>query len=185
LDGHLTPTSGPDQLINEDYFSLTLGLSDAMISAIEKVQYKVVARLLERGEDPSAEDHNGWCVFHYAVRADSKRVMRQLLGSEKVKSNKGVLEQKNRDGATPLHFASSMGFIAMAKLLLNAGVDKNAVDNHNRSPLFVAVESNKFDIFELLSDQEAECIPFKPDRFKRMRNDFLNRKSISVKTKKS
>lgn len=168
----------------EDAISYPSGLSDAIISAVRNKDSKAVASLLERGANPLAKDDNGWCAFHYAVRADSKRVMRELIQCKKVINNPEGVDQKTNNGATPLHFASSTGMKTMAKELLNAGADKNAVDNHNRSPLFVAVEKNRIDMVELLLDHRAISTPSPPSRFKEMQNTISNRKKILAKAKK-
>jgi ankyrin repeat protein len=173
-----------DRLLDDDAVSHTSALSIAMISAIKKHQDEEVATLLENGEDPWAKDGSEWCAFHYAVRADSKKVMRKLLSSEKVKGREGVLEQRNKDGATPLHFASSTGMIKMAKALLDAGADKDAVDHHNRSPLFVAVHHYKRDMVELLWNHKATLTPSKPDRFNTMHNTLVTLQNIRGKTNK-
>jgi ankyrin repeat protein len=173
-----------DRLLDDDAVSHTSALSIAMISAIEKRQHEEVKRLVESGEDPWAKDGSEWCAFHHAVRAGSERVMRQLLHSKKVKGREGVLEQRNKDGATPLHFASSTGMIKMAKALLDAGADKDAVDRHNRSPIFVAVHHIKYDMVELLWNHGASFTPSRPDRFKSMEPTLLTRKNIVGKTKK-
>ncbi|RDL41277.1 uncharacterized protein BP5553_01256 [Venustampulla echinocandica] len=171
-------------LIDEESDSDTSGLSGAIITAIENKESRVVAQLLANGEDPLAKDDNGWCAFHYAVRADSKKVMRELLRSKKVQRDIEGVDRRNKSGATPLHFASSIGRKSMARELLNAKADKNAVDNHNRSPLFVAVEGKHIGIVELLLDEGAKFEPSTPVRFKQMRNTINNNKSIMAKAQK-
>ena len=132
--------------------------SAALISAIEEKNYKTVAGLLKSGTSPLAKDDSGWCVFHYAVRANSKTVMRELLASKKVIDSKGFdIKDNNRD--TALHFASLLGMKAMAKELIKAGCNKDAENNGGHSPLSIAVSKKQVGMVEILLEHKAECIP--------------------------
>lgn len=159
-------------------------LSGAIIAAIKSKESRVVAKLLDNGEDPLAKGDNGWSALHYAVRADSKRVMRELLRWMKLKGDKGGIDRRDQNGATPFHYASSIGNRSMAKELLAANADKDAVDDHNRSPLFVAVEGKHIGVVELLLDAKANFEPYVPVRFKQMRNTIMNNKLIMAQTSK-
>jgi len=173
---HLASNWNMDLLVYEEVVAESSGLSAAVISAIEGKNYKIIAGLLRSGIDPLAKDDNGWCVFHYAVRAGSKTVMRELLDSEKVKDNKGF-DLRDIHGDTALHFASFLGMDVMAKELLRAGCNKDAVNNNGHSPLSIAVNKKKFGIVDVLLDYKAECIPSNPDKLRKIRNDIKYLKS--------
>ncbi len=147
------------------------GLSVAIIKAIERKDYKIVARLLKSGENPLAKDDSGWCAFHYAVRADSKTVIRELLDSKAVKDNKGY-DISNINGDTALHFASLLGKRAMAKELLKAGANENALNHSGHSPLSIAVEKKQDCIVEVLLQCKAQCIPPNPEKLRKIRNNI-------------
>jgi len=149
----------------EEVVSESSGLSVAIISAINEKNCKMVAELLKSGEDPLAKGGSGWCVFHYAVRADSKTVMRELLKSKKVKENRGF-NIRDTHGDTALHFAALLGMKKMARELLIAGSDRNALNNSGYSPLSVAVKEKETSIVEVLLDYKAECIPPNPKKLK-------------------
>jgi hypothetical protein len=149
----------------EELASQSSGLSVAIISAINEKNCKMVAELLKSGEDPLAKGDSGWCVFHYALRADSKTVMRELLKSKKVKDNRGF-DIRDIHGGTALHFAALLGMKKMARELLIAGSDRNALNNSGYSPLSVAVKEKEAGIVEVLLDYKAECIPPNPKRLK-------------------
>ena len=121
--------------------------------------------------DPLAKDDSGWCVFHYAVRAGSKTVMRELLDSKKVKDSRGF-DIRDIHGDTALHFASLLGMKAMAKELLKAGCNKDAVNNGGHSPLSIAVNKKQAGIVEVLLDYKAECIPSNTDKLRKIRNEI-------------
>lgn len=173
---HLASNWDMDLLAYEEVVVESSGLSAAVISAIEGKNYKIIAGLLKSGINPLAKDDSGWGVFHYAVRAGSKTVMRELLDSKKVKDNKGF-DFRDIHGDTALHFASFLGMEAMAKELLRAGCNKDAVNNNGHSPLSIAVNRKQVGIVKVLLDYNAECIPSNPDKLRKIRNDIKYLKS--------
>jgi hypothetical protein len=175
-----------ESFLNENPVSASnaSGLSRTMIFAIQKKDKSTVRKLLESGLDPLTGDHDGWCALHHTVRADSKRVMRELFDSSKLKGNPKGLNQKDKNGATALQYAASIGRKSMVKELLSAGTDKDAVDNHGRSPLFMALEGNHVEIVELLLDHKVKVTPQLPPRFKEMQNAIIFRKRMEAKKKK-
>lgn len=170
--------------MDKEFFTDT-GLSCTLIFAIQKKDRAAVKTLLDRGDDPLAEDANGWRALHYAVRADSKRVMRELLAFEKIKNTEGVIDWKNKNGATALHFAASIGRKTMAYELLEAKADKDAPDCHGRSPLLMAVEGNHLSVVELLLDRGAKVPKNLPKRFGEMQAAINYEKRMAAKRKKS
>ncbi|KAH7327544.1 ankyrin repeat-containing domain protein [Rhexocercosporidium sp. MPI-PUGE-AT-0058] len=155
----------------EEVAAKSSGLSPAIISAIEGKNYKIVAGLLKNGTDPLAKDDSGWCVFHYAVRAGSKTVMRELLDSKRVKGSRGF-DISDNNGDTALHFASLLGMKPMAKELLKAGCSKNALNHGGHSPLSIAVNKKQVGTVEILLEYNAECIPPNPDKLRKIRNEI-------------
>lgn len=155
----------------EEVVAESSGLSAALISAIEEKNYKTVAGLLKSGMSPLAKDDSGWCVFHYAVRAGSKTVMRELLASKKVIDGKGF-DLADNNGDTALHFASLLGMKAMAKELIKAGCNKDALNNGGHSPLSIAVNKKQVGIVEILLESKAKCIPPSPDKLRKITNEI-------------
>jgi ankyrin repeat protein len=159
-------------------------LSHDLVLTIQKKDRSGVRSLLECGIDPLAQDSDGRCGLHHAVRAGSKRVLRELLGSAEVKRNAKGIDAKDKTGATSLHHAASFGETGLAKELLQAGADKDALDNHDRSPLFMAVQGNHKDIVELLLDRKAKVTPNLPRRFKEMQSAINFRRRMEAKKAK-
>jgi ankyrin repeat protein len=54
-----------------------------------------------------------------------------------------------------LHYCAGYGFVELVGLLLERGADVNAVDDENRTPLQVAIESDQHEIANLLRDEGA------------------------------
>jgi len=161
------------------------GLAPDFILAIQKKDRRNVQELLKCGVDLLEEDADGRCGLHYAVKANSKRVMRELLGSDNLKENPKGIDRRDRNGATSLHFAASIGEKAMAEELLQKDADKNAVDRYGRSPLLMAIEGNHEKLVELLLDHKAEIPESPPKRFKDMQTAISYRKRMEAKKKRS
>ena len=59
-------------------------------------------------------------------------------------------DEGDEDGSTPLHHASSMGFVVGVELLLRTGANKNELDAAGRTPLYLAVANQQMDVVDLL-----------------------------------
>jgi len=59
-------------------------------------------------------------------------------------------DEGDEDGRTPLHHASSMGFVVGVELLLRTGANKNELDSTGKTPLYLAVSNEQKDVVELL-----------------------------------
>ncbi|RYP58505.1 hypothetical protein DL769_008934 [Monosporascus sp. CRB-8-3] len=183
-------TSKPDEDDDEDKFfqkasmdqhslSDTSRFSYTLKHSINKKDVENIRKLLVLGEDPSAQDGDGWCALHYAARTYSKEVIHILLSSDKIKDTAESTDKRNNTGATPLHFAASIGNIAMVKELLETGADKDAADNYKRSPLFMAAEGNHEQIVEILLERKAMATPYPSKRFKEIQTALKFRRRIS------
>ncbi|EPE32228.1 Ankyrin repeat-containing protein [Glarea lozoyensis ATCC 20868] len=158
-------------------------LSKSLVDAIESNNYTEVKALLLKGENPLAESEDCWCALHYAVRTDSKRIMRALLASKQVKDLTWGINKEDKNGETPLHLAASLGKKNMLRVLIEGGADFNAKSKSGRTPLFKAVEGNHEEIVEILLEKNAVLKPdvappgsLVPKRLKEMRVAINHRK---------
>lgn len=70
---------------------------------------------------------------------------------------KGVsVNAKDKDGATPLHWAACSGFAEIAELLIDAGADVNATNKEGTSVLPWAILNARTEVAELLIDAGAD-----------------------------
>ena len=66
------------------------------------------------------------------------------------------LEAKNNYGLTPLHLASRLNHIEIAKLLIDRGADLEAKTNGGWTPLHLASDNNNIETAKLLIERGAD-----------------------------
>lgn len=60
-----------------------------------------------------------------------------------------------RAGWTALHYCAGLGFVELAEVLIQRGADINALDDEGKTPLRVAIESDRQEVAELLRRRDA------------------------------
>ena len=63
---------------------------------------------------------------------------------------------KDKDNATPLHYAAGSNAHKTARRLLNSGADVNAKDKWDLSPLHYTVKDDTYEIAEMLLGRGAD-----------------------------
>ena len=99
------------------------------------VNAELVRVLLVSGADPNAEDDSGCTALHKAVGAwsdQSDKKVELLLAA----GTKAVVP--NHTGSSPLHYASTIGYISAIRLLLSAGAIVNQRNNDRKTALDLA-----------------------------------------------
>ncbi|GFY87087.1 ankyrin repeat family protein [Actinidia rufa] len=87
---------------------------------------------------------NDLTALHTAIIGKKEAVISHLLRKG---ANPNV---RDRDGASPLHYAVQVGAIQTVKLLIKYNVDLNAADNEGWTPLLIAIQSRNRDIAKIL-----------------------------------
>ncbi len=149
----LQPTTQPSQLPVMDIWT-----------AASQGNLEVVRRRLADGTDIDASfialgiPASGATPLHIGVLADQGQIVELLI------QKRANLDARAEDqhGGTPLHWAAALGRIEMAKRLIEAGADVNAIDNDGFTPLDATYYDPEFEgkakreITELLREKGAK-----------------------------
>ncbi|MEQ2308919.1 hypothetical protein AMECASPLE_033212 [Ameca splendens] len=117
----------------------------------------MVKILLGAGADPAVLDRHGQTALHLCCEYQQLDCLSVLLS---LSSSSPWLEIRNFEGLSPLHLAVLQGCQDLAKMLLDAGADINAMDiKSGQSPLMHAVESNNPDMVDFLIEHDTTTTP--------------------------
>lgn len=122
-------------------------LSAWMIQAIESQNSLLVDRIadyLKLGADPNTHLSNGLYPLHCACNISTVQMLLRYGGRIDIKAQaSGNFWQK---GATPLHMAAYWNNLFVVASLLDNGVNINAQDENNETPLHYACRSPNFNL---------------------------------------
>ena len=107
--------------------------------------------LLENGANPSAVNHEGRTLLHNAAESGILQGVELLLDAKA-----DITIQDPVDGETAAHYAISSGKPAVLALLLQRGIDPNAMDNEDSTLLHYAANAGDLRSIELLLLAEAD-----------------------------
>lgn len=111
----------------------------------------VLAATLDEDDD-RPEPSSGCCLLHWPAANGNEAILSYLLSllSSKpdatdgsVKSTSCLINHKNKNGNTPLHWAAVNGHISCVKALVNAGADPLITNNAGHDALYEADSSAK------------------------------------------
>ncbi|XP_069393163.1 B-cell lymphoma 3 protein homolog isoform X2 [Paralichthys olivaceus] len=122
--------------------------------AVITQQVEMVDVLLKAGADPAALDRNGQTAIHLCCEYKQRECLSVVLSHS---SSPMCLEIRNYEGLSPLHLAVLQGHKDLARMLLDAGGDINAMDiKSGQSPLMHAVENNNVDMVHFLIENGCD-----------------------------
>uniref|UniRef100_A0A915KIS4 Notch n=1 Tax=Romanomermis culicivorax TaxID=13658 RepID=A0A915KIS4_ROMCU len=146
----------------------------ALATAIKLCRLQVVKVILSNGGDPNIPDTSGNVGLHHAILMNNFEIVEYLIeygrdlnlearnndgctplilaarqgnGSAIIQlllSNKASVSAQDNEGNTALHFAASLDDIEAVKCLVNFGGNKDATNQDDQTPLFVAVREGRY-----------------------------------------
>ncbi|KAK1496691.1 hypothetical protein CCUS01_13270 [Colletotrichum cuscutae] len=170
LSQHLRTMASPEamadlktlrEIINADIPKVNVQDSITKVAplhiAAKRGLVSAIGVLLKAGARLAVQDREGATPFFTATEAEQADVMEELLkprlGDDDVKS---PLEIRDNSGRTPLLLASINGFLKGAKLLIDAGANRNAQTFESKStPLIAACSWGYQDVVEALLDHDS------------------------------
>lgn len=123
-----------------------------LLSAAQKGKHSNVKDLVEEGANIDHRDKLGRSALDLAISANDLRTVKILIKAESRLD--APIEAKK---FTPLHRAAKKGVIDIAKALLEAGSDVNAIASDGMSPLHYAAYSENPEMITLLLDANAKA----------------------------
>lgn len=122
-----------------------------LLNAILKGKKDEAISLIDKS--PSQRDGFGRSALHYAASCGEVEILKYLLSTDKLK-----IDDRDKDGETPLFTALQMQKKPIARLLVSRGADVNAKDKKGWTPLHEAARGSSVSLVELLISHGAlEC----------------------------
>eukprot|EP01080_Neovahlkampfia_damariscottae_P002986 gene2986-4996_t len=114
-------------------------------SHLQMVQY-----LLNKKADPKAIEEKNQTIIHKAVFSDHMEVIPFLKTFLDKEEYLNLINSKDIDGKTALHYCSIFDKLKSMKMLIECGIDIEILDNYKQTAFDVALKSDKFEICSIL-----------------------------------
>ena len=115
---------------------------------------KTVQKFLARRSNGNIEDERGNTILHYVAFGthglDTAHAMEGVLNY--IESPRKLINQSNKEGQTPLHFAASGGVLTNVRYLLEKGAHVGAVDVRGYTALHIATDDLRDNDYEILAE---------------------------------
>ena len=136
------------------------GLAEAAVTAVRSGDADALAQVLSEAPDLArvpVPGYGGRTLLHIATDwpgylPNGPQVVRVLIQNGADPNHRGG---DNKDGETPLHWASSTDDVDVAQVLLDAGADAEAPDGSIGTPLDNAIGYACWHVAQLLADRGA------------------------------
>lgn len=117
----------------------------ALHYAVEKGNFEICKKLIEKGSHISEHDAMKFTPLHYSIMNGKSEIASLLIKSGADISNRG------QSSITPLHMAAKVGVDSIISELLRYGAHIDPVDFHYRTPLHIAaINGNIISVYLLL-----------------------------------
>lgn len=133
----------------KDAAQLFAGLSDGKFGKLtwvfnligEPDQYFIPDVITNAGRD---------AAYHLSMMIKTQLLL-SLAETREIKD----IDVRDNKGSTPLHYAAFFGYSEIAKRLVEAKVDINAMNDHRETPLFYAAKAGNIEMVKMLIDAGA------------------------------
>lgn len=116
-----------------------------------RCSFETLMLLVEYGADPFDFDNEGVSVFDIAITYDNREMVEYLI-----KHGRDVNQTNRKSGFTPLMAAACYGRSEIAKILIENGVNQDAIDAKGFSAADFARKMNKKSVLKVLNyDEDA------------------------------
>lgn len=111
----------------------------------------IAKTLIEHGIDVEQETSDRQTPLSHAASRGSLEITELLIQTKKV-----ALDSRDKDGVSPLHYASREGHADCVRALLRAGANPNITENYGFTPLHEAAENGHAEVARALLEAGAD-----------------------------
>eukprot|EP00347_Sterkiella_histriomuscorum_P000748 403374657 len=112
--------------------------------------FAIMKRLLEKGVDIYARNHNGSNVLHISVKKNNVAIVEELI------KMKYPLDYAKNNGITAVGIAAYKGYIKILEILTLAGADIQITSKNGISPLYLAIKANQVQCAQYLIEKKVQ-----------------------------
>ncbi|VWU51887.1 acyl-CoA-binding protein, putative [Hepatocystis sp. ex Piliocolobus tephrosceles] len=144
----------PDAIEKED-ISTAINMSKS-ISKMKKIKETHDYNLKNNASHNSNNSNNSDSICDVLC---NHVINKNITSIEQIlKTNPDIINSKNSEGLTPLHYACDRGYLNIVKFLIKNGADVNVEDSYGDSALHIAAYSDKTDIINYLKSVGADSM---------------------------
>ena len=164
MPSEVEPQLTPDEIDDLLYFTRVDEQQDLQQTIVELAgRYNCTSKqLLEAAVDPTT----GNTVLHFSSANGFENLLRALLsqlriqpegslGAESNRSVQTLVNHKNKQGNTPLHWAAYTGHLEVVKLLVAAGADMWIKNSAGNLAMYESENAGKIDVAQYLAAVHA------------------------------
>lgn len=139
-------------------------LKSPLITATELGHVEIAQYLMQPGTDLALKDGSGKTAVHYAV-LNSVHILKALLTYDK-----SVIDMKDQNSRTPLHFAAKYGVTGAAMAILKAAREVGhpnflaAYDKEGMTPLHLAAQSGHAEVVNMIINEDSQTAKYLNDK---------------------